>query len=346
MTDGGLAQRTLDVGASHAWKLIGLFALVLAVLPFAGLPSGYWTTIATELFLFAVLALSWDLIGGQTGYPSFGQMAFFGVGAYTTAVLVKKSAWAFPPAFLLAGVLAVIAAAIIGVVVLRLRGGYFAIATLGVLLVAQQVTNNLEVTNGPDGIILFNPPDILPAVPLSTELEFYYLYLLLLVVEIALVYYLMDTRFGHVLNTIRDDEVKATAMGFNTTYYKTAAWVIAGLFTGLAGAGYPIFNTFVDPLTAYNGAWNVELIAMALLGGAGTVAGPVLGAFGLRLSIRLIEGVDVFAGWQLVIIGLVVIGTVIAFPKGIVGTLQERASSMEYYKHGGQAASETGGDAE
>jgi branched-chain amino acid transport system permease protein len=115
--------------------------------------------------------------------------------------------------------------------------------------------------------------------------------------------------------------------------------MLAGLFTGFAGAAYSLFNTFIDPQTAYNGAWNVELIAMALLGGSGTVAGPVIGAFGLHTIIELVETFAV--GWQLVLLGGAVIITVIGFPKGVVGTLSEYASQMDYYKHGGMAATDT-----
>ncbi|MDG5775986.1 branched-chain amino acid ABC transporter permease [Haloarculaceae archaeon H-GB2-1] len=331
---GHYARQMFAFTDDHGWKLLAVLAFVGVVLPFVGLEEGIDMTILVELFLFAILALSWDLIGGQTGYPSFGQMAFFGVGAFTTAILVKDVGVAFPVAFAVAGLLTMLTAGVVGAATLRLRGGYFAIATLGVLLSAQQITRNLEITGGASGKILLDVP---------SDTVFYWTFLGLLIAEIAVVYYLQSTRFGYVLNAIRDDEGKLTAMGVNTTYYKTAAWMISALFTGLAGGSYSLFNTFVDPNVGYNLAWNVEMIAMALLGGSGTVAGPVLGAFGLHFAVVKIE--TWFTGWQLVVLGAVVIVTVIAFPQGIVGELRERASSMEYYKHGGQAASESpGGD--
>lgn len=328
------AEGIKTFGAAHGWRLLAAFAVVAGALPVLGLEGGFYMSVLSELFMFGVLALSWDLIGGQTGYPSFGQMAFFGIGAYTTGILVKKFSVAFPVAFLVAGVLALVAAAAIGVIVLRLRGHYFAIATLGILLAFHQITRNLEITNGPDGIILLESP---------SATTFYYVFLSLLVAEMAVVYYLTRTRFGYTLNAIRDDEEKATAMGVNTTYYKTAAWMLAALFTGMAGGAWSLFNTFVDPATAYNGAWNVELIAMSLLGGAGTVAGPVIGAFGLHGLIALVID-PYFSGWQLGVLGAVVIVTVVSLPNGVVGWLTERASAMEYYKHGGQAADESPGD--
>ena len=338
------SERVLAVGGRYGWYILALLAFAGAALPLVGLEEGFWMTVVSELFLFGVLALSWDLIGGQTGYPSFGQMAFFGIGAYTTAILTKDFVGLFPQflqgdplplflaALLVAGLLATLAAAVIGVIVLRLRGGYFAIATLGVLLALQQVSRNLEITGGASGKILLQTP---------SATAFYYVFLGVLVVEVALVYYLTDTRFGYVLNAIRDDERKATAMGVNTTYYKTAAWMLAAFFTGLVGGTWSLFNTFVDPATAYNTAWNVELIAMALLGGSATVAGPVIGAFGLHLAVVQID--TMFTGWQLAVLGLVVIVTVIAFPQGLVGELHERASAMEYYRHGGGAAGEADG---
>ncbi|WP_435183216.1 branched-chain amino acid ABC transporter permease [Halobellus sp. EA9] len=322
-------EQVFDFCDAHAWKLLLAVVVVGALPPLLGLRQGYYMTVISEMYLFAILALSWDIVGGQTGYPSFGNMAFFGIGAYTTAILTKDFAVAFPVAMVAAGLLAVAFAGVIGAAVLRLRGHYFAIATLGVLLAAQQVSRIIDITGGASGKILLD-------VPPGTV--FYYLFFGVLVAEMAVVYYLSNTRFGFILNAIRDDEEKATAMGFNTAYHKTAAWMLAALFTGLAGGGYSLFNTFINPQTAYNGAWNVELIAMALLGGSGTVAGPVIGAFGLHTVIEYVE--TAFVGWQLVMLGLVVVVTVIEFPEGFVGTLREYAGEMEYYKRGGMAAVE------
>jgi branched-chain amino acid transport system permease protein len=262
-------------------------------------------------------------------------MAFFGIGGYTTAILTKTFGVAFPAAFVLAGLLALAFAGVFGAIVLRLRGHYFAIATLGVLLAVQQISRNLDITGGASGIILLQTP---------SQTAFYYLFLGLLAVEAAVVYYLTGTRFGFVLNAIRDDEAKATAMGFNTTYYKTAAWMIAGLFTGFVGAAWSLENGFIEPASAYNSAWNVELIAMALIGGTGSVAGPIIGGFGLHLLIEVVRSVAV--GWQLVLLGLAVVVTVIAVPEGLVGTLREYAGEMEYYKRGGMAASDGSGGSE
>lgn len=326
----GRAGLLLRTAHEHAWLLLAAFTVLGALIPLADI-SSYQQTVLSELYLFGVLALSWDLVGGQTGYPSFGNMVFFGVGAYTTAILLSDFEVAFFAAFAAAGLVAVVFAAVVGLIVLRLRGEYFAIATLGVLLAAVQISRNLEITGGASGKILLDVP---------SGTTFYYLFLGLLVVEIAVVLYLTRTRFGFVLNAIRDDEGKANAMGINTTYYKTAAWMLSGLFTGLVGGAWAPFNTFVDPQTAYNLAWNVEIITMALVGGTATVAGPVLGAFGLRLSIFWID--QTFPGWQLVVLGAVIVGTVLLLPAGVVGTLRERASAMEYYRFGGDTAADSG----
>lgn len=328
-------DRVFDFFGAHAWKLLLVGAVAGALPPVLGLEQGYYMTVISEMYLFAILALSWDIVGGQTGYPSFGNMAFFGIGAYVTAILVKDFTITFPIAMVAAGLIAVGFAAVIGAAVLRLRGHYFAIATLGVLLAVQQVSRILNITGGASGKILLDVP---------SGTVFYYVFLGLLIAEMAVVYYLSNTRFGFILNAIRDDEEKATAMGFNTAYYKTAAWMLSALFTGLAGGTYSLFNTFINPQTAYNGAWNVELIAMALLGGSGTVVGPVLGAFGLHTVIEYIE--TAFVGWQLVVLGGVIIVTVIGFPEGIVGTLREYASEMNYYERGGMAAAGSDDDSE
>jgi branched-chain amino acid transport system permease protein len=327
----GLAGRAgllLRTAREHAWALLAAFAVVGALIPLAEL-SSYEMTVLSELYFFGVLALSWDLVGGQTGYPSFGNMVFFGVGAYVSSILLLDVGVTFPASLAAAGVAAVVFAVVIGLIVLRLRGEYFAIATLGVLLAAVEISRNLDITGGASGRILLDVP---------SGTTFYYLFLGLLVVEIGVVLYLTRTRFGYVLNAIRDDEGKATSMGINTTYYKTAAWTLSALFTGLVGGAWAPYNTFVDPQTAYNLAWNVEIITMALVGGTATVAGPVLGAFGLRLAIFGID--QTFPGWQLVVLGAVIVGTVLLMPAGVVGTLRERASAMEYYRYGGGAATE------
>ncbi|MFC4551345.1 MULTISPECIES: branched-chain amino acid ABC transporter permease [Halorussus] len=324
--DAGGLSRLLAASSRHAWVLLGALVVVAAALPALGL-SGFYMTVVAEMFVFAVLALSWDFVGGQTGYPSFGNMAFFGFGAYTTAILLKDVGVAFPAAVLVAGPVAMAFALVIGLAVLRLRGGYFAIATLGVLLVSVQLSRNFEFTGGASGKILFDVPP---------ELTFYYVFLAILAVETAAVLYLTRTQFGYVLNAIRDDEPRAVAMGVDTTYYKTAAWMLSALFTGWVGGAWGTFNTFIDPQTAYNLGWNVELITMALIGGAGTVAGPILGAFVLTLVIFAVN--TVFPGWQLVALGLVIVATVLLLPDGIVGTVQERAAAMEYYQVSGGAA--------
>jgi branched-chain amino acid transport system permease protein len=346
---GSVSRDLLDFGDSYAWHLLagvllllglpalpallGAFGLVGSGVASMGLQGGFYMTLLVEMLVFAVLALSWDLVGGQTGYPSFGNMAFFGVGAYTTAILWKDFGLGLPLAVLVAGPVAAAFAVVVGLAVLRLRGHYFAIGTLGVLLAAQQFSRYLEITGGSSGKVLLGAPP---------EQFFYAFYVGLLVVEIGVVLYLSQTRFGLVLNAIRDDERKATAMGVNTTYYKTAAWTIAALFTGFAGGAFGVFSTFVDPRIAWNLSWNVELIAMALIGGTGTVAGPVIGAFALHFLIVQIE--TLFTGFQLMVLGAVVIVTVVAFPDGVVGTLRERASAMRYYEFGGGSqAAETDG---
>lgn len=320
------ADRALTWADERAWWIVAGFAVVAGTLGVV-LETGFYMTVVMDMFLFGVLALSWDLVGGQTGYPSFGNMAFFGLGAYTTAILTKQVGMAFPAAFLVAGLVAVVFAVVIGAAVLRLRGHYFAIATLGVLLATREITRNLDITGGASGLILLDTPG---------QRAFYFVFLGVLLVEVVTVRYLSGTRLGVVLNAIRDDEQKATAMGFNTTYYKTAAWTLAALFTGLIGAAWSLENGFVEPGSAYNNAWNVELIAMALIGGSGTVAGPVLGAFSLHLLIVFVG--TYFAGWQLVLLGLAVILTVVLVPNGGVGTLSEYAAAMDYFERGGMAA--------
>ncbi|MFB6284170.1 MAG: branched-chain amino acid ABC transporter permease [Halobacteria archaeon] len=317
----------VEFGDKHALKILTILVVVAGALPVLGLLNSYMVTVGLQLFMFGVLALSWDLIGGQTGYPSFGNMVFFGVGAYLSAIMVGSFGVAVPLAFAGSLLGSVMLSLAVGAVLLQRHGGYFGIATLGVLLVAQQVTMNLGITGGASGLTVFESP---------SDTQTYYLFLSLLVTEVVLVRYLMNTRFGFILNAICDDEEKVKAMGVNTTVYKTSAWVLSASFTGLAGGIWALYNSFLDPQSAFNLEWNVEIIAMALLGGSGSVAGPVLGAFGLKSVIFAVT--TYFTGWNLVVLGLVIITVVIKLPDGVYGTVRRRATKFEYFDSGGDSA--------
>ncbi|MFB6081189.1 MAG: branched-chain amino acid ABC transporter permease [Halanaeroarchaeum sp.] len=330
----GGAGTVLGVLVLLAAVLVLLRTAFYVVAPYVGMPvTGSNYTVTTRILQFIVLALAWDLIGGQTGYASFGNIAFFGVGVYTVVVLMKGTlvgTVGFPVAFFAAGVVALVYAAVLGYALLRLSGHYFAVATLGVLVATQQYVANLQQTGGGSGVTL-----PLPTFG-SVDRTFFLLFLALALVTGAVYWYVMRSRFGYGLNAVRDDEAKARAMGINAARYKITVWGISAFLTALAGALFAYQNSYVSPGVAFNVNWTVLMILMALVGGIGRLWGPVVGAsFLWALRNRLWSGGPVVAavgnvlgvslrGAYLVVFGLLLVGIVLGAPNGILGYLDDK----------------------
>ncbi len=273
-----------------------------------------------NLFMLAVLAESWNIIGGFTGYASFGNVAFFGIGAYTTGVLLTRAGAPFALALSAGGVLTMLFAAGVGMPILRLRGHYFAIATLGVAETMREVVYNVEVTGAGTGLVM-------PI--LRSPLPFFYLMLTILVAVTLVNWWLSESRFGYGLIAIREDEDAAAVMGVNTSLYKTIAFALSGVFAGLAGGVYAYWITFIDPDAVFKVIITIQMIIMAVFGGAGTVLGPLLGALVMAsvselLSTQLVTLAELFNG-------LIIILVVIFMPKGLSDLVRQRAFSLRYF---------------
>jgi len=298
----------------------------------------------TELMLFIVFALAWDLVGGQMGYNSFGNVLFVGLGMYVCAIVQVGlfydvglyneargggTDFVFDSAQFLSGLglgilTASLAAGLVawlfGYFVLGMRGHYFAICTLGAGIAAGQVAAGIPWIGAGSGMLTPNPPAELGHVGLLL----YYLSLLLALSCALCFAALLSTRFGLALNAIRDDEDKAEAMGINTHAAKVAAWVIAAMFLGAAGALYGNLVRFIDPIqSAFAGSTiGVWMIVMVLLGGRGTLLGPILGAIVFQIFKELFW--TCLLGWQRVALGLLIIAVAVFFPDGIAGFYRSR----------------------
>jgi branched-chain amino acid transport system permease protein len=297
------------------WLPIAACLLALAVLAMApAVVSPFMTQFLINLFMLAVLAESWNIVGGFTGYASFGNVAFFGVGAYTTGILLTKSGWPLALALPAAGALAMLFAALVGMPILRLKGHYFAIATLGVAETMREVVYNLEITGAGTGLVM----------PIArTPLLFFYVMLAILVAATLTNWWLSRSRFGYGLVAIREDEDAAAAMGIHTARYKTLAFALSGAFAGLAGGVFAYWITFIDPDGVFKVTMTIQMIIMAVFGGAGTIFGPLLGALVLAsvselLSTQLVTLAEVFNG-------LVVILVVLFMPKGLSDVIRRRS---------------------
>jgi len=282
------------------------------------------TTQATFLWLMILFALTWDILGGQMGYNSFGNILFFGVGMYACAVVQRDSGLAYYPA-LLAGMgcgaaISVALALLLGPAILSLRGHYFAIATLALGVAAGDLASAWEYIGAGSGMTA----TLFPGAVGERERFFYYLLLALAVATFLLVRWLYSRRFGLALNAIRDDEDKAEAMGIRTTRYKTIAWCVAAAILGVAGG--PVGNVagFIDPreLAFAGSTFGVWMVLMAMLGGKGTLWGPVIGAVVFHVTQEAFW--TYLLGWQRVAMGALIVLVVLFFPAGIVGWLRRR----------------------
>ncbi len=295
--------------------IITLAVLAGAVVFFAVGPlflSGYWIRVLSSAFMMTVVTASMNLIVGFAGYPAFGNVVFFGVGAYTAGILAVHYNVPPPAAILAAGIVAALYAIVLGYPILRLRGGYFAIATLGINEATLQIVTNLTITGGAKGMTMPNF-DLSPPVVYGIVYYFMFGVMLLCVGTVA---YISRHPFGYALRALRDEEEAAKVMGINTTWYKTAAWAISAFFTSIVGAGWAYWLSYFEPRTAFDVMIAVKGFVMMLLGGMGTLIGPVIGAFFLEVLSELVWGS--FVEYHRLVLGALIVFTIIALPNGLL----------------------------
>jgi branched-chain amino acid transport system permease protein len=296
-----------------------VFLLAALLYPVLNPWSPYTQGVALMMFLLAIQASSWNIISGYAGYTSLGHSMFLGLGSYTVAIVALHTGvnplWIAP----LGGVTAVIVATLAGLVVLRTRGHAFVIITIALLLAAQIVAVNLRgLTKGSDGITLELPfwsKDF-------QNIPFYYAFLLILVLTVLFSAWIRRTKFGTGLVAIREDEGKAAAIGVNTTRFKVLAYAASSFFIGVAGGVYAYFLTFLNPVGAFAILGSVLIVLGALVGGRGTLYGPVVGAFIVQL---INEEATVFgggSGTRVLLMGLVLVAVVLFMPAGLLPTVQ------------------------
>ncbi len=302
--------------------LMALLLLVPMVLP------GYQTLFRTTL-VFIALAFAWNTIGGYTGYVSFGNMVFFGLGAYCAALLSARGIDNVVADILVAAVMNAAFAAIIGFPVLRLKGHYFGIATLGTALAVTDIVGNLDAFGGTGGLAVKQVDEAHFAI-------YYYAAWLVAAGAIAITYFVARSKLGYAFVAIRENEDAAAVLGISATKYKIIAWMISAAIAGAAGAVYARGNGFIDPSIGFAEDFNVYPIVMTLLGGTGTVAGPFVGAL-------ILSGVNETLGHNFLklhslFFGLVIVLVVLLLPRGLVwliglrGGVRTWAKSLQQYK--------------
>jgi branched-chain amino acid transport system permease protein len=275
-------------------------------------------TIMTFANILAVVAASWDFFTGLTGRFNFGQALFFGVGSYAAGFMNLNLRYGPMLTIPLAGVVAVFIGVAFGYPTLRLKGPYFALATLIFPLIAGDLTFSLSsVFGGEHGLYG------LTSISDSYVVQYYGSLLLMLATVIVLIY-LASSRLGLALESIRDDEKAAAATGMNVTNYKLMAYVISAFFTGMAGAYQAQLFKFVGPDT-FSSNISFEVIAMTIVGGIATIVGPALGAY---LLVVVLDGLGVSSDISVLTYGLLLMAIVLAFPGGLLGRLKSNLRGM------------------
>jgi len=308
------------------WGL-GLLALLAALALQGQLYSGQERTVAT-IFMFVALAQGWNLIGGFAGYASFGQVVFFGVGGYVTAVAISHWHLSFWVALLLSGVVAALFATLIGIPLLRLKGHYFAVATLGVAEGMREIVTNLpDLTGGGAGITVPTVGNNATTAYLGND-GFYLLFLALAAVSVLVGGLVARNKFGYALRAINQDEDAAAAMGINTTRMKVLAFALSGFITGLVGASYAFQQVTIFPQRLFDVDITVLMIIMVVIGGSGTVLGPLLGAVALQFLSEFLR--QNFTDLHTFILGGIIVVAVILLPQGAVNYVREARRTKEF----------------
>ncbi|HVH62373.1 MAG TPA: branched-chain amino acid ABC transporter permease [Candidatus Dormibacteraeota bacterium] len=312
-----IRSRTLG----NTWPVVAGLLAVVALFAVQPLIEPSTQRFLATVFMFVALAQAWNIIGGYTGYASFGQVVFFGIGAYTTAVLMNNyhvSFWIAMPASIVAGVLF---ATLIGLPLLRLRGHYFAIATLGAAEGAREVINNMTpITGGGGGITIPTFGDQVPT-PYFGKPGFYIAFLAVAAVSLALAALLARSRFGYAMVAVHEDEDAAGAIGINTTRVKVVAFAVSGAIVAAAGAFYAFQQIEFYPTDVFDANFTVLMVIMVVIGGSGTIIGPLAGAVGLELLAQFLR-VN-FGSFNQLIFGAIIVLVVVFFPQGVVNYFRD-----------------------
>lgn len=313
-----------DMGATPAprerrdwlWSL-GVGVVILAIIALVPLSDDQSVlSLWTFILMYCVLAQGWNFIGGFAGRAAFGNVAFFGIGAYTVSLLLlaNKPYWL---GLALAPIIACLFAFLLGLPVLRLKGHYFAIATLGIAEALGEVIQSKSV-GGTGGEISLTPPDLNFRV---SNALFFYGFLILSLLTLLVTTWLTRTRFGYALVAIRENEQAAEAMGIASYWYKVAAFMLSAAPTALAGGLYAYWATGFDPTTVFDVSYSVEMVLLAFLGGAGTILGPLLGGIAFEyMSYQFsVSGFTLHNS----LLGLSIIIVTIFLPQGFIRLVQE-----------------------
>src|SRR2546429_5061784 len=311
-----------------AYRWFGVLGALLAgIVLQTQLYAGQERTASTVL-MFVALAVGWNLIGGFAGYACFGQVGFFGLGGYGAAILMIHLHLSFWLALPLAAVFAAVFAALIGAPLLRRKGHYFAVATLGVAEgLRELVTNMPRLTGGGAGITIPTVGRDAPTAWLGND-GFYILFLLLAAGAVAVGLLVSVSRAGYALRAIHQDEDAAAAVGVNTTVAKTLTFAVSAALTGAVGAAYAFQQITIFPERLFDVDITVLMVVMVVLGGAGTVVGPVIGAVAVAFAAEWLR--QNYPHAHTFLLGAIIIVAVILLPQGFTSYLGDALRTRRF----------------
>lgn len=286
--------------------------------------SAYWVRVLTGVFMMASVAQSFNVIMGLSGYLAFGHTVFFGLGSYAVGTVMYHFNVSFWVGLIFAALIPALYAFVLGYPLLRLRSQYFATATIGLLFGTREIVINLrKITLGSSGLVV---PSVFSS-PREFVLGYYFLMLAAMVMCTLLVWLIARSRFGFGLRAIKSDEDVAQVMGVSTTRYKVVAWVIAAIMAGVAGGLFAGSLGYLEPGNVFDIVMVVKAFAMMLIGGAGSVYGPLFGAFLLELLSEVLWGS--FVQYHMIILGAIIVLITLVLPKGISGLVSQLRSRYE-----------------
>lgn len=306
--------------------LIAMFIVLAFLFPQLPIANNYILHVGIIIFLHIIFGLSWNLLGGYTGQISFGHAMFLGMGAYTTMIMVTKQGINPLFAVLIGALFALLLSIPVGTVLFKLRGPYFALGTLATAEIIRLVaTNWSSLTGGGAGILLLNIPPIslgFTDIQLGTKESLYYFSLLFTIITIAVMHFIMQRKEGYYFMSIREDEDASLAMGIDTKLYKTFALSISAFFTGISGGILALVVGIIEPETVFSVHLSAEMIFVAVIGGIGTIIGPIIGSFILVILTEFLK--DWIGTAYLVIYGLLLMLVILYMPEGIYGWMKKR----------------------
>jgi branched-chain amino acid transport system permease protein len=297
------------------WIGAAAFLVIAVLLALSGV-NEYFFFAAYVVLTYVVLATAWNILGGYAGYVNFGTPAFFGIGAYSSVVLFKAAGAPLIVMIIAAAAMGALLGLGVGLLTLRLRGIYFAIATIAVIVIMETLMTNWRYVGGATGLQLLRPPVL---EPFATYTRMIFVVMAILVVmAVSVARYIQTSWIGRGLRAIRDSEEAAECSGVPTLRLKLSACVISGALMGAAGAPMPMYMSFIEPASTFNLSYTIGALGSSIIGGMSHWLGPIVGAV-LLGSLQQIISVTIPGEANVLIVGILLVVFVVAAPEGILG---------------------------